>query len=116
MKESTLDNIADGAAMELFNHELKKIAANIKDPNTGATVTRKVTLTFEFKPNDTRDEVGCHVSAKTALAPIRGYSKTVYAGTRNGAPTLYSADTKQTDMFDQGTTPLKSKAAVNANA
>ena len=32
----TLSNIANGAAVELFDHELKKVMANIKDPNADA--------------------------------------------------------------------------------
>lgn len=84
MKASTLQNIADGAAVELFGHELEKIAANIVDPNTKATAKRKVTLTFEFTPDEDREEVHCHVAAKSTMAAGRGYGKTVYAGKLDG--------------------------------
>ncbi len=100
-KETTLGNIADGAAGELFQHELKRIAKNIADPNTKATAKRKITLTFEFAPDDVREEVHVHVSIKASIANTKGYTKTVYAGKRNGVPTIFGSDVKQLNMFDE---------------
>lgn len=115
MKASTLQNIADGAAVELFQHELAKIAANIADPNTKATAKRKVTLTFEFAPDEDREEVHCHVSAKSSLASTRGYGKTVYTGKMDGKPTIFSGDTKQMEMFSENVAQVKpGKAAGHA--
>ena len=37
LRKTSLENIADGAAVELFDHELQRIARNIQDPNTKAT-------------------------------------------------------------------------------
>lgn len=115
MKATTLDNIADGIATELFKHELEKVAGNIADVNTGATAKRKIVLTFEFSPDETREEAKVVVSSKATLAPVKAYSKTVYCGKHNGKPALYGADTKQIDMFDEGATPMTRKPGV-ANA
>lgn len=114
MKASTLQNIADGAAVELFQHELEKIASNISDPNTKATAKRKVTLTFEFTPDEDREEVHCHVSAKSTMAAGRGYGKTVYAGKLDGKPTIFGSDTKQMEMFSDGVPQMKSGRTANA--
>lgn len=109
MKEISLENIADGVAKELFTHELNKVANNIADANAGATAKRSITLKFDFAPDEEREEVKVTVSAKTSLAPIKSYTKTAYTGKRNGKPTLYSGDTKQTDMFDENVTGLAKK-------
>jgi len=114
MKETSLENIADGVAVELFAHEMKKLAKNIADPNTKPTSKRTITLTFEFAPDDAREEVHCHVSAKTKLVPTKGHSKTVHMGKRNGEPTLFGQDTKQMNMFDDGVSKIETKQVSHA--
>lgn len=100
LKAVGLDTIADGAALELFEHEVAKIAMNIFDKNTSPIVARSLTLKFDFKPDENREEVKVTVSAKTSLAPIKGYTKTVHAGKHNGKPALFGTDTRQIDLFD----------------
>lgn len=109
MKPIGLDNIADGVASELFMHELDKVAANIVDQNAGATAKRSITLTFSFAPDEDREEVKVTVSAKTSLAPIKSYTKTSYVGKKNSKPALFSGDTKQIDMFDNGVSKIEKK-------
>lgn len=111
IKEVSLDTIADGSALDLFQHELMNVCANIMDPNTSATGKRKIVLEFELAPDDSRDEVKTTVSVKSTLQPIKGYSKTLYTGKKDGKPSLYQQDQKQTDMFSEGVTPLSQ--AVN---
>lgn len=106
IKEVSLDTIADGVALELFNHEMKSVVKNIMDQNTMATGKRKITLTFDFAPDDMREEVKVMVAVKSDLQPIKGYNKTVFTGKKNGEHTLYAADTKQINMFDNGVAPL----------
>ena len=115
MKVTTLDNIADGIATELFKHELQKVADNIADVNTGATQKRKITLTFEFTPSENRDEAKVVVASKATLAPVKAYQKTIYCGKNNGKAAIYSQDTKQIDMFDEDVTSLgKKREAAHA--
>lgn len=116
MRETTLDNIADGAAVELFQHELKRIAKNIADPNTKPTAKRKITLTFEFAPDEVREEVHVHVSVKATIANTKGYTKTVYAGKRNGVPTIFGNDQKQLDMLDEDVEQISKKRNTEAVA
>lgn len=100
LKTVGLESIADGVAKELFEHEVAKIAANIFDKNTAPITERTLTLKFQFKPDENREEVKVTVSAATKLAPIKGYTKTVHAGKHNGKPALFGTDTRQIDMFD----------------
>ena len=62
--------------MAHFRHrstgELKKVTENIQDPNTDATVKRRITITIDFKPNENRDFVTTSVQAKSSLAPALG--------------------------------------------
>jgi hypothetical protein len=40
----SLETLGQGAAIELFSEELRKVLENVLDPNTKATATRSVTL------------------------------------------------------------------------
>ena len=60
--------IARGAIMERVDYEISRIMQNILDPNTSATVVRKVTLTLSFKPDDTRQNIVLSCTAKPTLA------------------------------------------------
>lgn len=61
--------MARGAILERANYEVTKIIENISDPNTKPTEKRKLTLTLEFLPDDSRQNIGLRVVAKSALAP-----------------------------------------------
>lgn len=106
MKELDLTNVGSGVAVELFKHEMDRISANIADVNTKPDASRKITLTFEFKPDAARDEVKVHISAKSTLVPVKSYSKTAYFGKKNGKPTLLDQDEKQTELFDDSVSKL----------
>jgi hypothetical protein len=54
LESVNLGSIARGAAMEIFELEIAKIAANIADPNTKASKKRKLTLEFTFTPDSDR--------------------------------------------------------------
>jgi hypothetical protein len=109
IKQVSLESIADGVASELFSYEIQKIARNIADKNTAPIAARSLTLKFDFKPDESREEVKVTVSAKTSLAPVKGYTKTIFTGQKDRQPALFSHDTKQIDMFtdNSGITPMK---------
>lgn len=112
LKKAVLTTIADGAADELFTHELAKIAKNILDPNCAAITGRSITLQFDFKPDESRDEVRVTVTAKSKLAPTKGYTRTLHAGKQDGKPQLFTHDVKQVEMFteDSGVTQLQQRS------
>jgi hypothetical protein len=111
MKKATLENVADGVAKELFAHELEKVMANVMDQNTSHKAKRTITMTFEFSPDETRDEVLVAVNSKAKLAPVKGYAKTMFTGKQDGKIALFGQDTKQIDMF----TDTNKVAPINAN-
>ena len=41
-RKVSLTNLGNGAAVELFDHELQKVLANIDDPNTDPKEKRKI--------------------------------------------------------------------------
>lgn len=83
-----LSSVADGAAQELFNYELRKVLVNINDPNTDALAARSVTIKLTIKPDENREVLATHVEASSSLAKRKGVNTKLIAGTtRQGQPT-----------------------------
>jgi len=68
----SIDTLAGGAAREKLNIELRKVAANVKDPNTKADAVRTITMTIKFKPDEHREYGSSEISVKSSLAPSKG--------------------------------------------
>jgi hypothetical protein len=98
----TLNNLAEGAAEELFQHELSRVLENILDPNTEPEAKRQITLKVTFAPKEGKDgeretsDVSLEVSSK--LAAIRGVGSGLYLGRRSGKAVAVEATAKQVKM------------------
>lgn len=67
-----------GAIMERADYEVSKTIANILDPNTSATSKRKITITLELKPDDTRQNITVSCVAKSTLAATNPVTTSLY--------------------------------------
>lgn len=74
--ELTLANLAGGALMETATAELRRIAENIQDPNTAAASKRKLVITVQLEPDETRQMVKLTYTVK-ADVPGPDAGKTV---------------------------------------
>lgn len=61
--------MAKGAIEERADYEMNRVIDNILDPNTKATGKRKIVLTIEFQPDDSREVIPVSVTAKSTLVP-----------------------------------------------
>lgn len=68
IKKSILQ-MARGAIEERMDYEMAKIIDNILDPNTKSTAKRKLQLTIEFAPDDSRQTISVMSTAKSTLCP-----------------------------------------------
>ena len=62
--------MVNGAIRERVDYEVKKVIDNILDVNTEAKAKRKIKLTIELKPDDSRQVISLAASAKSELAPV----------------------------------------------
>ncbi len=71
-KEEVIDinKLAGGAIQEAIHFALEECFENIKDPNTEAEKARKLTITMELKPDETRQIVKTKTTCKTTLVPV----------------------------------------------
>lgn len=95
-----IGNINDGAAIDAFDLEMRKVMENIADLSTVATATRAITLTVEFKPESDRCKVHTEFSIKSKFAPIEKHvSKIFIARTGEGALVALDADPRQMQLW-----------------
>lgn len=64
-------SLADGAIGELFDHQLKKVLANIADPSTNPESARKITIEVTLTPDESRSMLGISIASNCTLAHIR---------------------------------------------
>jgi len=96
-----IGTIARGAAIELFNLEIAKVAANIWDKNTPAEAKREVTLKFSFKPDLERRAIEVTTTATSKLAPINKHSSRAFVGRDDtGRAYILDSDPRQEMLFE----------------
>ena len=100
-KEVTLENVGNGAAIDFFNEELKKVLENIADENTQPDAVRKITLDFKIKPS--KDRSGCivQVSSSCKLPSVKPHDGFMLLGYDGEKVTAHTHDTKQLGLFDE---------------
>lgn len=82
LRTSLLD-MASGGFKEVVDYEVSKVFDNIMDVNTKATAKRKVTVTMEFQPDDSRANVRVATVVKTSLATVNPVTTTLYVAGEN---------------------------------
>lgn len=81
MDENRMKSIVEmsmGAFIERINYEMPKIIANCLDPNTKAKAKRKMTVTFEFCPDENRQNIPVKFNLDVRLAPTTELSTLLY--------------------------------------
>lgn len=96
----SLETLGQGAAIELFADELKKVLENVLDPNTKASAKRSVTLTLEIKPDEDRSFAHTSLEVKSKLAPTKPVGVPIYIGKHAGAAVATERDTRQLTFED----------------
>lgn len=108
--------MARGAIEERIDLEMSRVLENILDYNTKATAKRKLTVTFEFVPDDERRTLSVIATAKSSLAPTNPIATALYVGKSNGeiqAVEMTAQIPGQQDLFGEEVQPAKLKLIVN---
>lgn len=88
-----LSTLAEGGVQEKIDRELKKIMANILDPNTKDT-KRKLQVNITFDPNEKRNSIETTVDIKSTLAPQLPAMTTVLVGRDMNTGQVQAAELK----------------------
>jgi hypothetical protein len=96
----SIENINDGAMIDGFELELRKVLANIADLNTPATAPRAVTLQLVLKPHSDRVAIDTEFKCSSKLAPIETHRSKVFLGkTEDGGLVAYGSDPRQMPLW-----------------
>lgn len=95
MELVSLESMARGAPIEMFNDELEKVIRNIVDVNTDAEKARVITLTVKLTPTADRKFAGVEIQAASKLAPMKAVGTGFYVGLRAGQPVAKEYDDRQ---------------------
>ena len=106
-----LETVAQRAAPEVFEREFLRVLKNIQDPNTDPEEKRAITLTFEFKPLKSREEVRVVLKSGVKLAATAPVAGHMFVGHIDGQLRATTHDTKQEDAFGS-VTPIDRNAGA----
>lgn len=84
--------------MEVFDHELANLLENVADPNTKAEAKRKISLTFEFKPNAQRNACDVGFVVKSNLPGVETLKSSAFIAMEAGELGLFGVDTRQEEL------------------
>jgi hypothetical protein len=96
----TLANLKGGAALEMVDLELERIAENCLDVNTDAGAKRVLTLRIEFRPDKTRESMKITFKTATQLPSVDGGQALAYFGKEGGKPVIYEYNPRQLELDD----------------
>lgn len=99
--ELNVGNILGGKFPERFGKAIQQLIDNMRDPNTPADATRKITFEFTFKPTEDRQTAAVTLETKLKLASLEGISGTVYVSKAEGTLKAYTRDIRQEILFDE---------------
>ena len=76
--QKSILQMARGAIQERADYEMAKLLNNVLDPNTKATAKRKLVLTLELLPDDSRQNITVSCTAKSTLAATNPVTTALY--------------------------------------
>jgi len=79
-RDVSLATLKGGAAVALFNKELKKVLNNIADPNTEPKKARKIVLTVTIIPNEERAMGGIAIEIDSKLVKPKPETSYIFMG------------------------------------
>ena len=87
-----LENLAGGELAEKFEDAMKKVVANMMDPNTPYKNKRKISINLSLEQNDNRDYVAIECTVNTTLAPVKSATTRMTIGKDLRTGELYAEE------------------------
>jgi hypothetical protein len=103
----SLENIARGAANEIFSHLMEQVAKNIADPNTEPEADRSFTIQFVFAPFADRTGAIVDIKSQSKLVSVKNVRTQVFLVEKGNRIVAYPEDPRQTRLFHEKPTSAK---------
>ncbi len=96
----SFENLGCGAAEEKFEDALKKVLANILDPNTRPQTAREVILRVKIKPSEGRTDADVIIDCQAKLASDKAVpTGSINGRDINGTPEAHEVNANQVQLF-----------------
>lgn len=107
--------IGKGGLPELLSIELRKVAANVADPNTKATAQRKIVIDITLTPYPDRSGTNCEFTCKATLGQTDASAMncSLFLAKRDGVFTFFTRDLRQEMLFTEEPPNGKSAGAAD---
>ena len=83
-RQVTLSGVANGAAEELFQQAFNEMLENAMNPNTPTKARRSVTITFELKVDEKRQNPTLLIRTALKVAPVTPITQPIRVGRHQG--------------------------------
>jgi hypothetical protein len=103
LKEVDITTLGNGVIPELFQRELAAVLANINDPNTNPSDTRKIVLEVSIKPHESREMAGVSVKCTSRISGVSPAVVAIYLAKKGNSMVALSRDPGQLDIFEKPT-------------
>ena len=97
----SLENICNGALEEVFQREIGRLLANIRDVNTDAGQKRKLVIEFGFEPHADRSGAQVVMQVKTPLAHVEPVKGNIHIAAIGGELAAFPRDPRQELLFGE---------------
>lgn len=100
-----INKLAGGAIQESIHYGLEEVFKNILDPNTEPEKARKLTITMELKPDESRQIIRTKTTCKTSLVPTNSITTQMLLGKEGEkivATELLKHDPNQVSLDEYG--------------
>ena len=96
----SFENLGSGAAIEKVEDALKRVYANILDPNTRAQTAREIILRVKIKPSEERTDADVIIDCQTKLASDKAFPTRIFIGkSLTGVPEAHEVNANQYQLF-----------------
>lgn len=112
MNNLSLDSIGNGAAVELFDEELKKVLNDMTDVNKDPSSKREITLKLTISPSLSREQANYEISVNSKLGKLITYPGIIYFGKR-GDKVVAREDAHIDQMTIAEVKPINEKEGTN---
>lgn len=105
----TFASLANGTAEAQFQHQLKKVLENIRDPNAPAHKARTIKITMKLTPNEKRNEASIVIESSCTLVATKPADSHLFIGEHLGVVQALEHNPDQMKLFE----PRPAPVAVN---
>ncbi len=95
----SLETLGQGALVEMFDRELRKVLEDIDDPNTKAEKIRTITIEVKIKPTESREAAAVQFNVHSKVAGLTPRGTVIHLAEHGGKLVALAQPPNQIEAF-----------------